>query len=400
MLKEIVIKDFFAFNGEHHILLNSGINLLLGINGSGKTSLINALTFLFEGVCGSGLAELIRKWGSYNAIINARGDNRPECFSLTFIFDAELLKNKFPKSPFLTDIYYKITVFPLGDGSNYTICESLYSQNAKNTHSTYSYIEFRNGVGTISARDEDGSISQENYDKGMLSAQELSLRQINAPQRYLPAYIIREAVTSMAIYGKFNIDMVRRPSEANNSKRLIRTGENIAYLYNTLNNNHSLHYEKIIKNLNNINPNYTGIGYNFFGNRLYLNLRESNLSHTIDTLHISDGTLKYMLLMGIFINPDRGYLIGLDEPESYLHPDMIRSIAKMIKEASKHSQIIVATHSPLLLNAFNLEDILIFQKDKTNNTTVLRGNEAYQGEEQDLLPGQLWLNGEIGGTRW
>ncbi|MDE6768663.1 MAG: AAA family ATPase, partial [Muribaculaceae bacterium] len=283
---------------------------------------------------------------------------------------------------------------------NYTLCESLYSRNTKNPKVNYTFIEFFNGIGTISAREEDGTITQERYDKGMLSAQELSLRQINAPQRYLPAYVIREAIASMAIYGKFNIDLVRRPAEANNAKCLLRTGENIAYLYNNLNNNHTLHYDKIIKNLNNINPNYTNIGYNFFGNRLYLNLKERNLSHTIDLLHISDGTLKYMLLMGIFLNPERGHFIGLDEPESYLHPDMIRSVAKMIKEAAKHSQTIVATHSPLLLNAFTLKDILIFQKDTTNGTSVLRGNEAYVGENYELLPGQLWLNGEIGGTRW
>jgi len=400
MLKEITVKNFFAFNGEHTIHLNQGVNLLLGINGSGKTSFINALKFLYEGVCGNGLSELIRQWGSYNAILNAHGEKRADCFSLTFVFDANLLKKRFPKSPFQSDVTYKITVFPIGDGSNYTICETLFSKNTKKISGNFVYIEFRNGTGVLSVRNNDGKVANEEYSAGMLSAQELTLRQITDPQRYLPSFIIKEAVSSMAIYSKFDIEKVRQPSEANSARRLLASGENLAYLYNDIHNNNSLIYDKIVRNLTDINPNYTNIGFNIFGNRLYLHLKERNLSHTIDTAHISDGTLKFMLLMGIFHNPNRGNLASLDEPEAYLHPDMTRSLSKMIKAASKDTQLIIATHSPLLLNAFTLNDIIVFQKDSSNNTAVISGIKAYNGDETDILPGQLWLNGEIGGTRW
>ena len=153
--------------------------------------------------------------------------------------------------------------------------------------------------------------------------------------------------------------------------------------------------------LKDINPNFTGLGYNVFGSRLYLSLREKNLAHAIDALHMSDGTLKYMLLLSIFHNPNRGALINVDEPESCLHPDMIRSVAKMMKGASKTSQIIVATHSALLLNAFELDDILVFEKNDSNETQIVRYSEDdFENREGELLPGQLWLNGEIGGKRW
>ena len=130
-------------------------------------------------------------------------------------------------------------------------------------------------------------------------------------------------------------------------------------------------------------------------------MRERNLSHAIDALHISDGTLKFMLLMSIFYNPERGLLVGIDEPESCLHPDMIRSVAKMMKSAARSSQIIVATHSPLLLNSFELDDILVFEKNDNNETTINRYSEAdFEEREGELLPGQMWLNGDIGGKRW
>lgn len=401
MIKELIIRDFFSFKGEHKIELNSGVNILVGVNGSGKTSFLNAFTLLHEGIAGNGLSALFRQWGTYNAIINACGEQKPDCFSITYVFDADVLKKIVPASPFKNDVYYKITVFPIGDGTSYSLCETLYSEDSRCKKKKFVYLEFRNGIGQISVRKKSGTIEVEKYDGGMLSAQELALRQITDPQRYLPSFVVREAINAIAGYSKFNFDKVRQPAEANDLKRLISTGENLSQLLSNLNNNYTFQYEKIRECLSDINPNFTGIGYNFFGSRLYLSLREKNLSHAIDALHMSDGTLKYMLLLSIFYNPDRGSLIDIDEPESCLHPDMIRSVAKMMKSAAKTSQIIVATHSALLLNAFELDDILVFEKNDRNETQIkFYSEEDFEDSKDDLLPGQLWLNGEIGGKRW
>lgn len=401
MIKELIIRDFFSFKGEHKIELNSGVNILVGVNGSGKTSFLNAFTLLHEGIAGNGLSALFRQWGTYNAIINACGEQKPDCFSITYVFDADVLKKIIPASPFKNDVYYKITVFPIGDGTSYSLCETLYSEDSRCKKKKFAYLEFRNGIGQISVRKKSGTIEVEKYDGGMLSAQELALRQITDPQRYLPSFVVREAINAIAGYSKFNFDKVRQPAEANDLKRLISTGENLSQLLSNLNNNYTFQYEKIRECLSDINPNFTGIGYNFFGSRLYLSLREKNLSHAIDALHMSDGTLKYMLLLSIFYNPDRGSLIDIDEPESCLHPDMIRSVAKMMKSAAKTSQIIVATHSALLLNAFELDDILVFEKNDRNETQIkFYSEEDFEDSKDDLLPGQLWLNGEIGGKRW
>lgn len=400
MIKELIIRDFFSFKGEHKIELNPGVNILVGVNGSGKTSFLNAITLLYEGIVGGGLSALFRLWGSYNSIVNACGEDRPECFSITYVFDVEALRKIVPASPFKKDVYYTITVFPIGDGTNYSLCETLYSEDSKGRKKTFSYLEFRNGIGQISVRTHEG-IDVERYEGGMLSAQELVLKQITDPQRYLPSFVVREAINAIAGYSKFSFDKVRQPAEANNSKRLMNSGENLTQLLSNLNNNYTFQYEKIRECLSDINPNFTGIGYNVFGSRLYLSLRERNLAHVIDALHISDGTLKYMLLLSIFHNPERGLLIDIDEPESCLHPDMIRSVAKMMKSAAKTSQIIVATHSALLLNAFELDDILVFEKNAQNETVIKRYSEDdFADREEELLPGQLWLNGEIGGKRW
>ncbi len=182
---------------------------------------------------------------------------------------------------------------------------------------------------------------------------------------------------------------------------MLSNGENLAQILNRLKNQHSLHYEKIQDLIKKINPHFIDIGFDLLGALLYLVLREKKLNKTVSTKHISDGTLRYIILLSVLLNPERGFLIGLDEPEIGLHPDMLNTVAEAIKEAAGKSQIIIATHSPLLLNAFDLEDILIFEKNQDNQIVVsVKNEEDFAPWEGDFLAGQMWLRGKLGGKRW
>lgn len=92
----------------------------------------------------------------------------------------------------------------------------------------------------------------------------------------------------------------------------------------------------------------------------------------------------------------------MDEPENGLHPDMIKTVADAIRHASAHSQLIVATHSPLLLNCFELDDILVFEKKEHENCSCVKrvSEDDFEDWEGDFLPGQMWLQGYLGGKRW
>jgi predicted ATPase len=184
-------------------------------------------------------------------------------------------------------------------------------------------------------------------------------------------------------------------------EKLLPTGENLNSIIQKLKNNHSLDYEKIEGLLRDINPNFKDITFNLYGSKSYLLLREKNLANAISIEHLSDGTLRYLLLLAIFYNPKRGLGICIDEPETGLHPDMINTIADSIKYAAKETQFFIATHSPLLLNAFNLDDVLIFEKDKKNQTKVeYKSEDDFEDWNENSLVGQLWLNGQLGGKRW
>lgn len=402
MLKEIIIRDFFSFKGTTRITLNEGVNLLLGINGSGKTSFINALRLLVEGVAGDGVEKLIQeKWGGFGQVANCCGERETPYAQITYVFDRDKLNKINPAANFKADAQYRITISP--QGTSYSLSEKMMVKDK--SHSTpFIFLDFHNGNGKLSDRSDGKKISLVDYSAEDISGHELALRQVSDPQRYLPMYTLKKAIETMAVYNDFNVgegSRLRQPSGYSTDKRLRKNGENLTQMINLLKLSQSFSYQRLEKTFFNVNTCFRSIEIGNPYGQLYLSLREKNLSRAIDALHISDGTLRFLLLESIFYNQQRGNLVAIDEPERGLHPDMIKSVADMMRLASNETQIITATHSPHLLNQFDLDDILVFEKNEDNSTVVTRKSEKDFGDyDGELLPGVMWLSGLLGGKRW
>src|SRR5690606_24023930 len=117
---------------------------------------------------------------------------------------------------------------------------------------------------------------------------------------------------------------------------------------------------------------------------------------------LSDGSLRFLCLLALLCDPAPPPLICIEEPEIGLHPDLLNRVARLLIEASKRTQIIVTTHSDLLIDAFSErpEDVVVFEKHD-GATRMKRLDEAELAswlEEYRL--GELWTRGRIGGTRW
>lgn len=402
MLKEIVVKDFFSFRGENRIELNSGINMLLGINGSGKTSFLNAIRLMYEGVCGNGFENLFQlEWGGFNDVVNANGIQIPKTIELTYVFDYKALKKIVSNSNFLSDVHYKIIIRPLG-ATGYTLEEKLFANDKKVEDNKFVYLDFKGGKGFLSVYHKDG-IKTENF-KGVTSEQELVLKQISDPRRYKPMHVIRTAISEISLFETFDTredSSIRKPAKSSSEMKLTSGGENLVSVLNNLNTADSITFTNIESKLHIINTNFIKFNFQNFGSRLYMSLSERNMRHSIGVKFLSDGTLRYILMMCVLMNPHTGKLIAMDEPEGRLHPDMINSMAEMLKAASMKSQVIIATHSPLLLNLFDIEDVLVFEKDENNCSIVKKYfEEDFPEWEGEYLPGQMWLHGIIGGKRW
>ncbi len=118
-----------------------------------------------------------------------------------------------------------------------------------------------------------------------------------------------------------------------------------------------------------------------------------------DVSSLSDGTLRFICLATLLLQPTqkRPSPIILDEPELGLHPYAITMLASMVKAAATKTQIIISTQSPLLLDHFEPEDILVTElEDGATTLTRLQSSEL-EAWLEDYSLGQLWEKNQFGG---
>lgn len=390
-------------------MLNAGVNILLGINGSGKSNFLKAIRLLYEGIAGNGLEKIfLKEWGGFDSVANFNSNGKDDYIKLSFEFDKQAIidaiwpsGHQFPENPI-----YEIYIFKSG-GSSYYLKEKLYSKSGNPNEHDFIYMEMDNGQGVISTR-ENGKVGIQKYPQESrqihFKSTEPVLRQLSDPDRFYPLFTIKRALEEFSAYYSFDVtggSPIRQPSAYGTETRLLPDGRNLATILNYIKNNHSIHYDEIEDAIKKINPQFKDINFAFLGPKLYLLLREKYLAKSVSIEHISDGTLRFMLLLSILFNPERGGLACIDEPETSLHPDMINTISEAIKQASDRTQLFIATHSPLLLNAFEIDDVLIFEKNLRNETEVyVKSPDEFDKWIGDFLVGQAWLQGLIGGKRW
>lgn len=123
---------------------------------------------------------------------------------------------------------------------------------------------------------------------------------------------------------------------------------------------------------------------------------------SIPASRLSDGTLRYLCLLAILLDPNPPALICLEEPELGLHPDILPHLTDLLVEASERTQLIVTTHSQMIVDSLSEqpESVLVCEKHH-GQTKIERLSKEKLGpwlEEYSL--GDIWSKGEIGGNRW
>ena len=109
-----------------------------------------------------------------------------------------------------------------------------------------------------------------------------------------------------------------------------------------------------------------------------------------------------MAARAILCDPDPPPLICLEEPELGLHPDVLPKLADHLLVASKYTQLIVTTHSDVLVDAMSEtpESIVVCEKQQGATTMTRLAAADLQVWLEKYRLGELWIREELGGTRW
>lgn len=97
--------------------------------------------------------------------------------------------------------------------------------------------------------------------------------------------------------------------------------------------------------------------------QVLVGVREKGMSRSMNLWDLSDGMLRFLCLATALLNPRPPVLIAIDEPELGLHPGLLPIVAEMIKTAAERSQVLVTTHSPDLLNCFDIADVAVMARN-------------------------------------
>ncbi len=176
-------------------------------------------------------------------------------------------------------------------------------------------------------------------------------------------------------------------------------GANLAPLLLRIREQHPAHYQRITGTLRQIAPFFADFVLEPEGDTILLRWREVGNDMVLGPHQASDGMLRAMSLVTLLLQPKQEMpaVVILDEPELGLHPQAISILAGLLLGASTHSQVIVATQSPVLLDHFDPEQVIVAERDGAESVFRRLDRERLDAWLEEYTLSELWDKNVLGG---
>jgi len=398
-IKELFLENFLSYGGLGQRIELQPLNVLIGANASGKSNLMEAIRLLRA--TPTDLAALVRKGGGASEWL-WKGD-----------------KENNPIAKIETVVEYPEGVMPL----RYRLCftsseqqrleivdESIESErNFRGDDNVYFFYRYQQGHPVINIRTKFNERPglKPNRTERRLRRENLSLDQSVISQRkdvdvYPEITYLGEQFAKIKLYTDWSFGRATAPrmpqqTDAPNDF-LLEDGSNLGLVINKL--SHKIGTNVLIEKLKELYGAVENITTRVDSGTIQVFIEEENL-RPIPATRLSDGTLRYLCLLTILLDPAPPPLICIEEPELGLHPDALPVIAELLIEASQRTQIIVTTHSDALISAFTQPEMVLVCEKGENGTQLHRLETASLKEWlTNYTLGDLWRMGELGGNRW
>jgi predicted ATPase len=354
------------------------LNVLIGPNGSGKSNLLQSLEFLQRAAENKLSDEILRQGG----IAPLLWDSKAQEISWN-------LRSGFSTPGHTSSAgQYQLNIRQVGTGSSFRI--------ERETIQIGSNVLLNRGSVEATIVDIKG-ISHEIplvYDQQ--SALEFS--RIIGP----PTGLFYLGLTESSFYHSLRVDReapARQAAIARLERRLSSDGQNLIPVLHTLYTGNRDFKRSLDASMRAaFGTDYEEIVFPPAADqRIQLRLRWRSLKTEQSAANLSDGTLRFLMLIAILANPEPGDLIAIDEPETGLHPGMFPILAELATEAAQRTQVIFTTHSPQFLDAFKDAAPTTTVAEWVNGETkltVLDGKDLQRWLERYSL-GDLFVSGQL-----
>lgn len=400
-IHQLKIQNFLSYGSTEQIIDLQPLNVIIGTNASGKSNLLEIIGFLQASPKdlmkpirdGGGAREWFWKGSKdispvakIEALINYPDGTMPLRHRIEFALVAERLE---------------------------IIDEAIENKNKNypNEKDVHFYYRYQHGNPTINTRmskeirPSSKKLSEyRNLMRESLKLDQSILSQRKDPDLYPELTYVANQFSEIKLYREWNFGRytaARIPQKVDLPEDfLLEDASNLGLILNNL--QHRIGMSQITQKMQEFYALVEDITTKISGGTVQIFLHERGLRQPIPATRLSDGTLRYLCLLSILLDPTPPPLICLEEPELGLHPDILPTLANLLIEASQRTQLIVTTHSDVLISAFSEvpEAVLVCERDETGShlNRVNPNNVKSLLEEYTL--GELWRMGELGGNRW
>jgi predicted ATPase len=385
-LKSLHLQNLLSFGPETSPITLGPLNVLIGPNGSGKSNLIEALGLL--SATPRSISDFFRDSGGVGEWF-WKGNKVPSPARVDAVIETRVEEHP--------TINYALALTQSLLGQQVAL-ESIWGDPIAPDQSKRLYFQNHGGRQELLV---GGQVHE--VDRTEFNPSESILSQRRDPHAYPQLFYLSGFFERIRLYrdwrfGRYSPPRLPQPSDLP-SHYLMPDGQNLGLILNQIRREPEAK-EALLKHLRLIYEGIQDVDVGIIGGTVQVFLQEHRW--VVPATRLSDGTLRWLLLLAILLNPLRQLVACIEEPELGLHPDLLPPLAGLLREASQRMQLIVTTHSDVLIDALSdtPESVIVCEKHE-GSTTMRRLDKADLSEWlKKYSLGQLWRRGEIGGNRW
>jgi predicted ATPase len=386
LIRRLKVSGLLSFGLNGIDLPLEPLNVLIGPNGSGKSNLLEVLALLRAAPVS--LPEPIKEMGGVREWL-WKGKLRARKATIEAVLG--------PRTSRSQPLRHLLTI--TRDGERFELADECIESErpGRGVRERYFYYPVQNGNPVLRDLGERRQLRRES-----LNPEQSILSQVRDPERYPEIAWLQQQYEAIRLYRNWSFGpaaaMRRAQSAHERADFLDEGGENLALVLSKIRSRVRLEFVTSLKKL------YEGIE-NFHltvdGGNVFLFLEESG-GREIPATRLSDGTLRYLCLLAILLHPEPPPLIAIEEPELGLHPDVIPHVAELLVQASARTQLVVTTHSRMLVDALsdNPSSVVVCEKHDGESRFMRLAEEPLKAWLEKYTLGNLWSMGELGGNRW
>lgn len=386
-IKSILLKNFLSYGSEGQPIELRPLNVVIGSNGSGKSNLLEAIELIRAAP--KDLQTPIRDGGGIRDWL-WNGSTSSPVATLNAVCSGDPIGSG--------DLRYVLSFTEISQRFEITDEKIERDKPSEGHIKPYIFYEYKNGHGVLNIDGETRKLQHEDID-----ATASILEQRKDPVQYPEVTYLGNTFQKIRLYREWSFGRYtppRTPQKADMRNDFLEPDcRNLGLVLNQLSKKPTSK-KKVISALKALYEEIEDYHVQIEGGTVQVFFHEGN--HAIPATRLSDGTLRYLCLLVILCHPTPPPLVCIEEPELGLHPDVLPTVAELLIEASNNTQLIVTTHSDVLVDAMHdhPESVLVAERGNEGTTLTRLNAEKLKPWLEKYRLGELWTRGDIGGTRW